>query len=218
MSAIRVFDIRKEYDPNYELDDEKLVKGKPVLRDVSKIDTLCLHQTACTFGVTASMIKAAGGDAQLAQFMRAKRVHCHVTAFDEGAFVAAYPLRTYVYHGNGANDESIGLEIEGLFNGKPGGTPGYPRSEPSELVIEAAKAACTWIVEQAKLEGITLKYVVAHRQYADSRAGDPGWALWQRVAVEHCEKVLGLQVRLELTDRDGRPIPGVWDSRSKAKY
>lgn len=211
---IRAYDVRSEY--RYDPTDtaEKTFRGRVVVRKPSAIDAICLHQTAVTFGVSASQIRAAGGDAQLAQFMRAKRVNAHVTAFDEGAFVAAYPLRHHVNHGNGANARSIGLEIEGLFNGAPGGA----RPEPTDLLIDAARAACTWIVEAAAAEGISIRYVLAHRQYSDDRRADPGWALWQRVALEHCERVLGLASLPTLTDRKGTPIPKVWDPRQSAAY
>lgn len=212
MSAVRCYDVRAEHVVDPHSGAEKLVRGKVVIRRPEDIDSICLHQTAVTFGVHASQVRAAKGDRELAQFMRAKRVHAHVTAFDEGAFVAAYPLRHYVRHGNGANARSIGLEIEGLFNGVPGGK----RSEPSGLLIEAARAACAWIVEAAQAEGITIRYVLAHRQYSSSRGSDPGWAIWQRVAIEHCEHGLGLRSIPGLTDRTGRPIPVAWDPRQAA--
>lgn len=214
MTTIRAYDVRSEYRHDPTDRAEKLVRGRVVVRDPKAIDAICLHQTAVTFGVSSSAVRAAGGDAQLAQFMRAKRVNAHVTAFDEGAFVAAYPLRHHVNHGNGANARSIGLEIEGLFNGRPGGD----RSEPTDLLVEAARAACSWIVEAAAAEGITIRHVLAHRQYASDRRADPGWALWQRVAIEHCERTLGLATLPLLTDRTGKPIPREWDPRQTGPY
>ncbi len=134
----------------------------------------------------------------------------------------SYPLRAYVWHGNGANARSIGLEVEGFFNGQPGGfgnaNPEKPRTEPTELVLATARSACTWIVEAARAEGITIRHYVAHRQYASDRRSDPGWAIWQRVGVEHCEKVLGLTPLLTLAEGDGRPIPSSWDARCTAPY
>lgn len=210
----RFYDVRSEY--RYDPTDtaEKLFRGKVVQRDPKRIVNLCLHQTAVTFGVSASQIKAAGGDAQLAQFMRAKRVNAHCTVFDEGAAVLAYPLRNYVQHGNGANATSIGIEIEGLYNGLPGGE----RPEPTEVTIQTARDACSWIVSEAAKEGIAILGVVAHRQYSGDRRADPGWAIWQRIAIEHCEHVLGLSPMPTLTDRKGRPIPREWDARQSAAY
>lgn len=188
----------------------KLRGGKMVMRDPLTVDTLLGHQTAVTFGVSKEQIRRAGGDVLLAQFMRARNVHAHVTAFDEGTFAAAYPLLAYVYHGNGGSGRSIALETEGLFNGYPNDR--RKRGEPSDLTIETSRAACTWIVEEAAREGATLRFYDAHRKHASSRRGDPGWRLWQAVYVDHCEKVLGLSL-LPGTTRSGLPIPEVWDPR-----
>jgi len=192
----------------------KVSRGKMVMRDPKTVDTLLGHQTAVTFGVAKYQIKAAGGDALLAQFMRARDVHAHVTVFDEGTFACAYPLMAYVQHGNGANAYSIGKEDEGLFNGAPGG----PLAEPSDLLIDTSRAACTWVVENAAKEGATIRYYEAHRQHAKSRRSDPGWKLWQAVYVDHCEKALGLKPRPDRTTRDGLAIPKAWDPRQAAAY
>lgn len=209
MFNIEKYDVRNEYVIDLHSRAEKLIRGKPVLRDVGSIDSIVHHQTGCTFGVSPAMVKKYGGNARLAQFMRAKRVHAHVTSFDEGAVVLAYPLRHYVYHGNGSNPRSLGLENEGLFNGAPGGK----NSEPSDLSIETGRVAMTWMVEEAAREGIELRWQHAHRQYSISRRGDPGHRYWQAVAIDHGEKVLGLRFQPDLTDRRGRPIPEVWDPR-----
>ncbi len=209
-----LLDLRHEQSPTGPDGAGKVVRGRLAIREPLTVDALCLHQTAVRFGASSAAVAKAKGDKVLARHRRALNVHAHVTAFDDGTFVAAYPLRAYVWHGNGANARSIGLEVEGLYNGIPGGSG----VEPSDLTIETAREACTWIVEAAKAEGCTIRYVVAHRQYAASRRADPGWAIWQRVAMEHCEKVLGLALLPDLTDRDGRPIPRMWDRRQTDGY
>lgn len=189
-------------------------KGWLVQRDPREITALVLHQTAVRFGASRAAINAAKGDKDLARHRRALGVNAHVTAFDDGTFVPAYPLRAYVWHGNSSNDRSIGLECEGLYNGIPGGAA----DEPSDLLIQTAREACTWIVEAARAEGATIRHVLAHRQFASSRRADPGWAIWQRVAIDHCEKVLGLTPLPNLAERDGKPIPRAWDPRQASGY
>lgn len=181
----------------------KLSKGRMVMRDPKDVDTLGLHQTGCVFGVKPYQVKAAGGDALLAQFLRAKNVHAHVTAFDEGTFAPSYPLLAYVNHGNGMNPYSIALEGEGFFNGMPGGK----RGEPSDLLIDTMRAACLWIVENAAKEGAVIRYAEAHRQHSATRAGDPGHGIWKPVVMEYCVPKLGMQIRPMKTTRDGLPIP-----------
>lgn len=192
----------------------KVVNGRLAIREPLAVDAICLHQMAVTLGASTAAVQAAKGDRDLARHRRALGVHAHVSAFVDGTVVLAYPLRAYVYHGNGANARSVGLECEGLYNGRAGGLG----AEPPESLIRAAQEACSIIVAEAAKEGCTIRHVVAHRQYAASRRADPGWAIWQRVAVEHCERVLGLTPLLTLTDRDGRPIPSVWDRRSSTGY
>jgi hypothetical protein len=128
-------------------------------------------------------------------------------------YALAYPILAYVYHGNAGSGRSIGIESEGVFNGAPGG----PKGEPSDLLIETTRAACTFAVAQAAQEGALIRYYAAHRQHAASRRGDPGWRLWQAVYIDHCERKLGLRLSEETT-RDGRPIPASWDARQAAAY
>ena len=222
VNGIRCYDVRTEQLPAGPPKAALVWRGLIVKRPIAVVDSICLHQTAVNFGVSPAQIHAAGGDLDLAQFMRAKLVHAHITAFDEGAFVVAFDLLDYVWHGNGANLRSVGLEEEGFFNGEPGGKtnaePNKKRSEPSSLLIETSRAACTFICEELSRRGGNPRHYLAHRQYAASRRSDPGWMLWKEVGIEHCEKRLGLSPLPDLTDRDGLPIPSSWDSRFSHPY
>ncbi len=210
-----ILDLRNEQKPGGpDAKSGKIVGGRLVMRDPASIDAIVLHQTAVTFGASPAAVRAAKGDKDLARHRRALGVHAHVTAFTDGTAVAAYPLRAYVYHGNGANSRSIGLEIEGHYNGIPGGQ----LAEPDAATIQSAREACTWLVEAARAEGITLRYYLAHRQYSRSRRSDPGWYLWRAVGVDWCEARLGLQPLPTLVDRDGYPIPKTWDPRQGGAY
>lgn len=192
----------------------KVSRGALVMRDPATVTTLVGHQMAVFMGVAPYQVQAAKGDRALAKHRRALNVHAHVSAFTDGTFVVAYPLLAYLFHGNGSNAYSIGLETEGLYNGIPGGK----LDEPTDLTIETSREACTWIVEEAARCGATLRYYEAHRQHAASRRSDPGHRLWQAVYVDHCEGVLGLSPRPDLTTRDGRPIPRMWDRRQTEGY
>lgn len=220
--GIRGFDVRSEQLPGGPPKACLTKKGLIVKRRIEDVDTLLLHQTGCNFGVSPSQIRAAGGDPELAQFMRAKDVHAHATAFDEGAFVIAFDLLDHVWHGNGANPYSIGLEGEGLFNGEPGGkTNGNPskrRTEPTGLLIDTYRALCTVVVEEIARRGGAIRFYEPHRLHAKSRRSDPGWMVYREVGIEHCEKKLGLQPRPLHVTRDGLPVPSSWDPRCSAKY
>lgn len=187
----------------------RIVAGKLAMRDPSTVDAICLHQTGVWFGVSREQRLAAGGDESLARHRRALKIHAHATTFRDGVTVAAYPLLAYVWHGNGANARSIGLEVEGLYNGAPGGK----YDEPTPEVIRGALDAVRWLVGAAKADGATIRYIVAHRQYSRSRRADPGWSLWRGVAMS-----CGLEMLPDLTDRDGAPIPGTWDPSQSEPY
>lgn len=209
-----ILDLRNEQKPGGpDPKCGKIAGGRLVMRDPASIDAIVLHQTACTFGASSAAIQAAGGDKSKARHQRALGVHAHSTAFTDGTAVIAYPLRAYVYHGNGANSRSLGLEIEGHYDGIPGGKLG----DPSDMTIETAREALRWLVEAARAEGMPIRYVLAHRQYSSSRRSDPGWKIWRDVGV-WSEAALGLTPLPTLTDRDGAPIPKAWDSRQVAAY
>lgn len=212
----RLVDLRAEQRPEGPPKSGLVRKGRLVARDPKTIDAICLHQTARFYGVAPYQVLAAKGDRTLALHRRGLDVHAHVTAWTTGKFTPCYPLTAYVWHGNGANARSIGLEVEGLYNGKPGGSDAEPKPE----TIDAAREAVRWIVAEAAREGITIRYVLAHRQYSDSRRADPGWRIWRDVGL-WSETALGLVTLPLLTDTErgqGRPIPAAWDPRQTAAY
>jgi hypothetical protein len=209
-----VIDLRAEQKPGGpDPKCGKLSGGKLVMRDPASIDAVCLHQTAKFYGVAPYQVQAAKGDRALAKHRRGLNVHAHVTSWNDGAFTAAYPLRAYVHHGNGANRRSLGLEIEGHYDGIPGGKLG----DPTDLTIATAREALRWLVEAARAEGMPIRHILAHRQYSSSRRSDPGWKIWRDVGV-WSEAALGLTPLPTLTDRDGAAIPKAWDSRQVAAY
>ena len=225
------FDLRHEQDFTYPRGKRKTRKhrGKPVLRDPSKITTIVVHQTAAEFGVSKRSVALAGGNVELARARRALDVACHAMAFRAGYFVAAHPLRVYVNHGNRFNSHSLGLEIDGRYPGlldDPttvaredlnttwGGTP----TELTEATVDASRAALRWLVEEGRREGMPLEFIVSHRQSSDTRRSDPGEAIWQRIVLEYAVPELGLTAVRESRWKEGRPIPAAWDPEGIGAY
>lgn len=208
------YDLRLERAPGIPPKKVKLAGGRAVVRDPGDVDTLCLHQTACTFGVSAQQLRAAGGDRDLALARRSLAIACHVVAYRRGFFAACAPLRWWVQGGNGWNPRAIHLEIEGLYHG----VEGDPRTVwsgqvPSVLTretIAAARGAVAWIVEECAHEGMRIKRVVAHRQSSRSRRSDPGEAIWTEVGL-WAQRELGLVCAPAEVLGEGRPIPLAWD-------
>lgn len=206
-----------------------LFKGKVVQRDPAYIDSIVIHQTACVFGVTKLDVSAALGDKQLATARRALRVACHALAFD-GFFASPNPLRSYVWHGNGFNPFSLGLEIEGFYSGLRDDPDTIPREDletiwrgpPMHLTpsrLETAKAALKWLIEEGRREGMFRQRVrlLAHRQSSDSRRSDPGEEPWSQL-VEWARRELGCETDADFTDGSGRPLPKQWDRTATARY
>lgn len=186
--------------------------GRLVMRDPSTVLGICVHQTAVTFGASPSAVLAAKGDRDLARHRRALGVHAHCTAFADGTGVLAYPLAAYVFHGNGLNAESIGLEIEGAYSGATA------LGEVPDGAVNAARELLVRILDEGRKAGMPLRYVWAHRQSSPSRRGDPGAELWRRVVLEYAVPVLGLEMQPTRTWGDGRPIPREWDPSQPAGY
>lgn len=192
--------------------------GKVFVRDPRSVTGICLHQTAVVYGPS--------GDTKRRN-ERAFDIPIHAVAFRDGTVVLPYPALWLLYHGNGWNDSTLGLEIEGLYCGledDPRTTavredlqtaPGRNPNKVDYSTTDSARTAVKALYDEGKRLGCPLKYIVAHRQSSPTRRADPGQALWQAVAVEYAIKELGLVPDcsrvLSGSKGSGRPIPGAWD-------
>lgn len=215
-----VLDLRADQpDPPRLSKDKHLVRGGHVFRrDPAKIDAIVLHQTACVFG------KRRGDPTR---YHRALGVACHALAFNDGVVALPNPLRWLVWHGNGFNDRSLGLEVEGVFPGVEGDPqtlpPGAgPETPVTETLVEAGRLALRTLVEEGAKEGIQLRWIFAHRQSSPTRRSDPGSALWRALVIDYAIPVLGLQSDVSLVMESkkgpGRPIPSPWGGPASFRY
>ena len=222
IEPVKVVDLTsKQTNPPADQSKWKVSGGKVVVRDAASVSGIMLHQTGVWYGVSSAQVAAAGGDRHAALHARGLNIACHAVAFDGkdaglecGHGVATAPLRWYCYQANTANAESVGLEVEGVYPGLV--TPGCVM--PSERVINAARDAVRYMVEQGRREGMPLRYIWAHRQSSATRRSDPGEALWKRVALEYAVAVLGLETQPSRTWGDGRPIPVEWQPGGVGPY
>lgn len=218
-----VDDLRSQQsNPPAKANKFKIENGKVVERDMSDVDGVVLHQTAVWYGVSQNQINAAGGDKHQALHNRGLDVACHAIAYGGqganledvcGHAIATNPLNWYVYHGNGLNSRSLGLEIEGDYPGLIGSSEEVP-----DNIIQAAKDALRYLVEEGRRLGAPIKYLWAHRQSSDTRRGDPGEEIWKKVGLDYGVKVLGLETQPEKVWGSGYPIPVEWDPDGTGNY
>jgi hypothetical protein len=199
--------------------------GATVMRDPKAVDGIVVHQMACTLGVGRRLLRKAGGNPILAEALRAQRTACHAAAMRSGLVVLTRPFQSYLWHGNGFNTRSLGLEIEGLYPGLEGEPWTIRRrdrkriTEVTDRVVDAARDALLWMVREGRSIGMPLTWIWAHRQSSPTRRADPGEELWRRVVLEYAVPELGLRTDSSLyleskarkSSGDGRPIPVEWD-------
>lgn len=217
--SVTVLDMRSDQtDPAPK---SKVVGGKTVKRAPHTITGITLHQTSCVYGVSQQQINAAGGDRELALHRRALGVACHAMAFMDGTVVLSNPLENYVYHGNGLNAQTCGIELEGMLPGltsDPKGTTwGGDPTPMTEKMIAAMREAVRQVVELGRAQGMPINRLYAHRQSSASRRSDPGQQVWEEVAL-WAQQALGLELCQSVTVGDGRPVPVEWDPNGVGHY
>lgn len=178
--------------------------GTVVKRDPASVNSIVIHQTACEFGVSKRLLKEAGGDHDHGRHLRALGVACHVLAFNCGHVVHSSPFEYYIWHGNGFNSHTLGLEIEGRYKGL------WKDDQVTNDTLEAACAALKYMVEEGRKLGMPIEWIYAHRQSSATRRADPGEELFKRAVLMYAVPILGLKIDPELTVGKGRPIPVEW--------
>lgn len=177
------------------------------------ITGVCLHQTACWLGERPA---------------RWDTVGAHLGVTRNGKLIQMHPFTKVVYHGNGWNNGTVGIEVDGLYAGIEGDprtvwdNPETPEREEGMVLtpesVIAARAAIRWINYEVVKHGGKLKVIVAHRQSSKMRPNDPGSAIWQQVAMP-LHKELGLtEGGYGFTLGEGQPIPKDWNSDSPYRY
>lgn len=177
------------------------------------ITGICLHQTACLLGYRPERYDTLGA---------------HLGVMRDGHVVHVHDFDRVVWHGNGWNAKTIGIEIDGLYEGLVG-HPETVWDDPSTAVretgmeilraqVEATKDTIRWCASEVQRHGGEVRVLVAHRQSSKNRRNDPGEGLWKAVALPMMDELglsdggIGFQV-------GGFPIPEAWDHRARGiKY
>ena len=157
-----IFDIRNDHEP------PKLYKCK---RNPVIIDAIVLHQTGCAMPVDPS---------------KWARLNAHIGVTSTGAVVYCNDILDWIWHAQGLSRRSIGVEIAGNYpgiEGKPGTlwTGGGSAAVLTAEMIAGAMIAAQLISDQCNENGIEIKKIFAHRQSKNTRANDPGEAIWKKI-------------------------------------
>jgi peptidoglycan hydrolase-like protein with peptidoglycan-binding domain len=171
--------------------------AKRGVREWAAVTGITLHQTAVDLGERPA---------------RWDTLRAHVGVTRGGQVLQVYGLSDLVYHGNGLNGSTVGIECSGTYEGVEGdrGTwwqpPGVAEPQrPTAALVEAARRAVAWVVAEVAAHGGRVRWIYAHRQSSGTRQSDPGSALWKAVALE-----CGLETRPGFTVGSGRAIPEAW--------
>jgi hypothetical protein len=228
VATVPSFDLRQEPVPSSVYRKFKMRSGKVVKRAPIVVDGITIHQTGVLYSVNDRQIAAANGDERLALANRAKKIAAHAVSFD-GFFTKTYPLEWYIYHGNGLNRKTLGLEIDGLYPGlldKPETVElehltSIWKGTATDLIdrrVKSARAALRYLVDEGRKLGMPIKYIYAHRQSSATRRSDPGEELWRKVVEEYAVPELGLETRPTFTTGSGRVIPDDWAPNGDGPY
>lgn len=204
---------------------EKIVNGKkkrvayePEERDWNEVRGITLHQTACDMGERIERYDSIGA---------------HYSILRSGRILRHCDNNRVVYHGNGWNNQCVGIEVNGRYAGREDDPdtaldealkttwddPTTPTRELPMIVtpqsMVSLRMLIRWIAYDVLTHGGHLKILGAHRQASPSRRNDPGEAIWKQGAVPmHAE--LGLSdggKGFVIPGSGGYPIPECWDER-----
>lgn len=192
--------------PGYEFHDRRASAARAHDHGKRKPPTgICLHQTACLLGERPARWDSVGA---------------HLGITRAGKVIWLHSFDRLVWHGNGWNAGTIGIEIDGLYAGVEGDESTVwddpstgTREQAMELTPRAIIASIQtirWICAQAP----TIKALVAHRQSSRSRRNDPGSAIWKEIALPMAAE-LGLSDGGPGFAIGGYPIPEAWDPTRK---
>ncbi|HUV14190.1 MAG TPA: peptidoglycan recognition family protein [Acidobacteriota bacterium] len=197
------------------LHDIRATAGKEHIirrRPWKHVTGICLHQTACVLGEKPT---------------RWNNVGCHIGITRSGKIIWLHDFDFAVVHGNGWNSRTVGIEIDGTYEGIEGNDrtfwrPKGSKAKPTPLTqetIDATKAAIQWIYDEVACHDGEVKVLVAHRQASKTRRSDPGSAIWKSIALP-MQKELGLgDGGKGFTIGSGLPIPTEWNPAYKGiKY
>ncbi len=182
-------------------------------RPWTDIDTIVLHQTGVWMTDTPERfqrLKAHVGVLRNGELL-------NTTGFDVPhpenesrgpCIVLVHGLNDYLWHANELNAQSVGIEVNGKYDGVHGGEQPNP---PVHQIVNAQQAV-SFVCNMVRAHGGQVRNILPHRVSSMTRRSDPGEAIWKGVGRWAQDKV-GLSDGGPGFVAGGRPIPEAWDPR-----
>lgn len=141
-------------------------------RKPADIQGVMLHMTACRLGEKPE---------------RWKQINAHIGVTREGKVILMHDFLMELWHGNKPSPWTIGIEFDGNMAGyssgkywKPGGGPdrltAAQQASANEILLPFLQ---NWFQENES----SWLYTLAHRQSSGDREYDPGFMVWNLVAL-----------------------------------
>lgn len=194
--------------PDWIIDatDHPRIKAYASIRTEEQIQGICLHQAGCHLGNRPE---------------RWKTVITHFGIPRDGSIILVNHPYTMPWASNYFVRRSISIEVGGNFRGLEGKgwtlwKGGGRRSVLNDGQVEACKKLIGWLLAECP----RIRTLWAHRQTNPNKRGDPGEAIWRRIALPVIEDY-GLDYDPNYThpQSKGLKIPQQWDpERATAKY
>ncbi len=177
------------------------------------IDTVVLHQCGVWMSDTPKRFR------RLRAHMGVLRDgHCLFNAATETetrgpTIVLVHDLNAYLWHANGLNKQSVGIEVNGHYLGttRHVGRPGRESGPPGHQ-LESTRESVRFVCDMVKAHGGQIRNILPHRVASMTRRSDPGEVIWGAVGL-WAQTELGLSDGGPGFEAGGRPIPEEWDPR-----
>ena len=207
LTPLRLHDIRQRAAKRRKVDQDVRKKLGPYnQRSWEQTRGIVLHQTAVEMSPTERRWESLGA-------------HIGITRLADIMWV--HDLDRVVWHANGFNNQCVGIEVDGRYEGILGDRRTlWEVGEPSELtdaMVESARESIRWVCDVVERNGGKVEVILPHRASSATRPADPGEDIWKRVAIPMAEELL---LDAETWDGGpgfcvggGSPIPVQWDYR-----
>lgn len=196
----------------YDLTNDHPRSALKRVRSWKDIKSIVLHQTGIMLGNSKKRFTSL-------------KAHIGIPVLKIPTVYKVYPFTSVLWHANDFNSESIGIEINGSFEGIDGkintAWKGGYKKRPHKVTrnqIVATRTAILSICKEVSLHGGDVNNIFAHRQSSKNRIADPGSKVWNEIGV-WAQDYLGLSDGGEgFCVGGGRAIPNAWDENRLAEY